>query len=66
MGGVRQRIGHMIVIGHPTNHDVGQRLYIAYHDSIRPCDCWRIHLLAITSTLYTNPTNFLEKIILFK
>ena len=51
----------MIVIGHPTNHDVGQRLYIAYHDSIRPCDCWRIHLLAITSTLYTNPTIFFRK-----
>ena len=49
MIGVRQRIGHMIVVGHPTNLDVWSVtihyvllvLQPANHNAgIRSCECW--------------------------
>ena len=47
MTGVRQRTGHMIVIGHPTNLDawsVTKHLLLViqpanYNAGIRPCEC---------------------------
>ena len=49
MVGVRQRIGHMIVIGRPTNPDVWSvtiyKVFLAlqpanHNAGIRPCGCW--------------------------
>ena len=49
MIGARQRIGHMTVVGHPTNLDVWSVtihlvllvLQPANHNAgIRPCGCW--------------------------
>ena len=49
MIGARQSIGHMIVVGHPTNLDVWSVTthYVLlvlqpanYNADIRPCECW--------------------------
>ena len=49
MIGARQRIGHMTVVGHPTNLDVWSVtihkvllvLQPANHNAgVRPCGCW--------------------------